>query len=132
MGIRDHPTAPKSPWQNGHAERLNGSIRRKYFDHVMVLGEDHLRRILAAYTAYYNVTGTHLALGKDTPLHRPVRRFGEITAQPILGGLHHKYCRTQFTVRTAGTTFSDLLMKCLFLKWAPADDSAFEDEQALI
>src|SRR5512143_1423024 len=48
MGIRDHPTAPRSPWQNGHAERLIGSIRRECLDHVVVFGEAHLRRILAA------------------------------------------------------------------------------------
>jgi transposase InsO family protein len=94
MGIRDHPTAPRSPWQNGHAERLIGSIRRECLDHIVVLGEAHLRRILAAYATYYNDVRTHLALGKDAPLPRPVQRSGRITAQPILGGLHHEYCRT--------------------------------------
>jgi transposase InsO family protein len=54
MGIRDHPIAPRSPWQNGHAERLIGSIRRECLDHIVILGEDHLRRVLAAYAAYYN------------------------------------------------------------------------------
>ena len=54
MGIRDHPTAARSPWQNGHAERLIGSIRRECLDHIVVFGEGHLRRILAAYAAYYN------------------------------------------------------------------------------
>jgi transposase InsO family protein len=65
MGIRDHPIAPRSPWQNGHAERLIGSIRRECLDHVVIFGEDHLRRILAAYTAYYNGLRTHLSLDKD-------------------------------------------------------------------
>jgi transposase InsO family protein len=93
MGIRDHPTAPRSPWQNGHAERLIGSIRRECLDHIVVLGETHLRRILTAYATYYNDVRTHLALGKDAPVRRPIQRFGEIAARPILGGLHHEYCR---------------------------------------
>jgi transposase InsO family protein len=54
MGIRDRPTAARSPWQNGHAERLVGSIRREYLDHVIVFGEAHLRRVLKAYASYYN------------------------------------------------------------------------------
>ena len=91
MGIRDHPIAPRSPWQNGHAERLIGSIRRECLDHIVIVGEDHLRRVLKAYAAYYNHVRTHLALDKDAPLVRPVRRFGRIIARPILGGLHHQY-----------------------------------------
>jgi transposase InsO family protein len=94
MGIRDHPTAPRSPWQNGHAERLIGSIRRECLDHVVILNEDHLRRILNAYAAYYNRVRPHLALAKDAPLVRQVQRCGEIVGRPILGGLHHEYCRT--------------------------------------
>jgi transposase InsO family protein len=93
MGIRDHPTAARSPWQNGHAERLIGSIRRECLDHIVVFGEAHLRRILAAYAGYYNGVRTHLSLGKDSPGHRPVQRLGQLAAQPILGGLHHQYCR---------------------------------------
>jgi transposase InsO family protein len=93
MGIRDHPTAARSPWQNGHAERLIGSIRRECLDHVVVFGESHLSRILGAYATYYNDTRTHLALAKDAPLRRAVQRFGHITMRPILGGLHHQYCR---------------------------------------
>jgi transposase InsO family protein len=93
MGIRDHPTAPKSPWQNGHAERLIGSIRRECLDHVVVFGEAHLRRILAVYTDYYNDVRTHLNLEKDAPSRRPIQRIGEIATRPILGGLHHQYCR---------------------------------------
>ena len=94
MGIRDHPTARRSPWQNGHAERLIGSIRRECLDHIVVFGEAHLRRILAAYAGYYNELRTHLSLGKDSPCRRQVQRLGQLTAQPILGGLHHQYCRT--------------------------------------
>src|SRR5471032_977152 len=72
MGIRDKPTAPASPWQNGFAERLIGSIRREGVDHIIVLGEAHLRRILKSYARYYNETRTHLALDKDAPVSRPV------------------------------------------------------------
>ena len=59
MGIRDHPIAPRSPWQNGHAERLIGSIRRECLDHIVILGESHLRRVLKAYAAYYNPASEH-------------------------------------------------------------------------
>ena len=81
MGIRDHPTAPRSPWQNGHAERLIGSIRRECLDHIVVFGDAHLRRILAAYTGYYNELRTHLSLRKDSPSHRSIQRFGQIIPQ---------------------------------------------------
>ena len=93
MGIRDHPTAARSPWQNGHAERLIGSIRRECLDHTVVFGERHLRRISAAYTRYYNECRTHLSLDKDSPSRRPIQRLGQLIARPILGGLHHQYCR---------------------------------------
>jgi transposase InsO family protein len=66
-------TARRSPWQNGHAERLIGSIRRECLDHVVILGEAHLRRILAGY---YNELRTHLSLGKDSPRRRQVQRLG--------------------------------------------------------
>lgn len=93
MGIRDKPIAPASPWQNGFAERLIGSIRRECVDHVIVQGEAHLRRMLKSYTCYYNETRTHLALDKDAPLSRTVKRAGRILCRPILGGLHHEYTR---------------------------------------
>ena len=93
MGIRDRPTAPRSPWQNGHIERLIGSIRRECLDHVLVLSEAHLHGILRAYADYYNRTRTHLALGKDAPLGRTVQVAGSLTAIPLLGGLHHEYVR---------------------------------------
>ena len=92
-GIRDRPTAPRSPWQNGYAERLIGSIRRECLDHVIVLGERHLRHVLGAYQQYYNGTRTHLALAKDLPLTRSVQAIGSILPLPILGGLHHHYVR---------------------------------------
>jgi hypothetical protein len=91
MGIGDHPTAARSPWQNGYAERLIGPIRRECLDHILVFGETHLRRILAAYTEYYDGFRTHLSLNKDPPGYRPVQRFGQVAARPILGGLHHQY-----------------------------------------
>jgi transposase InsO family protein len=87
MGIRDRPIAPRSPWQNGHAERLIGSIRRECLDHVVVLGESHLRDLLANYRTYYNEVRTHVALGKDAPLHRPVLTVGRIASVSWLGGL---------------------------------------------
>jgi len=93
MGIRDRPIAPRSPWQNGHAERLIGSIRRECLDHIIVSSEDHLRRILSAYARYYNKTRTHLPLGKETPEPRPVQRAGHIVSVPLLGGLRHRYVR---------------------------------------
>src|SRR5450759_4912375 len=96
MGIRDKPTAPASPWQNGFAERLIGSIRRECVecvDHIVVLGEAHLRRILRSYARYYNDIRTHRSLDKDAPVSRPVQRTGSIKSHPILGGLHHHYVR---------------------------------------
>ncbi|TAI63486.1 integrase core domain-containing protein [Bradyrhizobium sp. Leo170] len=93
MGIRDKPTAPASPWQNGFAERLIGSIRRECLDHFVVLGEAHLRRILRDYTRYYNDIRTHRSLDKDAPVGRPVQRTGSIKSFPILAGLHHHYAR---------------------------------------
>jgi transposase InsO family protein len=67
MGNRDRPIAPASPWQNGFAERLIGSTRRECLDHIIFLGEAHLRQILKFYACYYNETRTHLALEKDAP-----------------------------------------------------------------
>ena len=93
MGIRDKPIAPASPWQNGIAERLIGSIRRECLDHVIVLGEAHLRRILNSYADYYNSVRTHRSLDKDAPVSRPVQRSGLISSDAILGGLHHHYVR---------------------------------------
>jgi transposase InsO family protein len=93
MGIRDKPIAPGSPWQNGFAERLIGSIRRECVDHIVVLGEKHLRRILKSYVGYYNETRTHQSLDKDAPHSRPVQRIGHIKSHALLGGLHHQYVR---------------------------------------
>ena len=93
MGIRDKPTAPASPWQNGFAERLIGSIRRECLDHVIIRSEAHLRRILKSYADYYNGVRTHRSLNKDAPVSRPLQLTGIIRSHPILGGLHHHYVR---------------------------------------
>jgi Integrase core domain len=93
MGIRDRPTSLRSPWQNGHTERLIGSIRRECLDHVVVFGERHLRHVLNSYMHYYNGSRTHLALSKDAPITRAVQTFGRILPISILGGLHHHYVR---------------------------------------
>jgi transposase InsO family protein len=93
MGIRDKATAPASPWQNGFAERLIGSIRRECVDHIIVLGEMHLRRVLKSYADYYNSVRTHRSLNKDAPVTRQIQRIGSIKSHAILGGLHHHYAR---------------------------------------
>jgi len=95
MGITEVLTAPQSPWQNPFAERLVGSIRRECLDHVIVLGETHLRRILKSYFDYYLFSRTHLSLAKDTPTTRVVQgpEAGEIVEIPQVGGLHHRYER---------------------------------------
>ena len=95
MGIDEVLTAPRSPWQNPFAERLIGSIRRECLNHVLVLGERHLRRILARYFEYYHRARTHLSLDKDAPDLRPVElsEAGRIVEIPEVGGLHHRYAR---------------------------------------
>jgi transposase InsO family protein len=93
MGIRDRPTSPRSPWQNGFAERLIGSIRRECLDHVVVFGERHLRHVLLSYLKYYNEVRTHLSLEKDAPVSRAAEPIGHILCHPVLGGLHHQYIR---------------------------------------
>src|SRR5436309_11632685 len=92
MGIH-RPTSPRSPSQNGYAERLIGSIRRECLDHVVVFGERHLRHVLLSYLKYYNEVRTHLSLEKDAPVSRAVERAGSILCRPVLGGLHHQYVR---------------------------------------
>jgi transposase InsO family protein len=93
MGIRDRPISPRSPWQNGHMERLIGTVRRECLDRMLIFGETHLRQILTLYASYYNESRTHLSLHKDTPLGRAVQRYGNIAATPVLSGLHHRYAR---------------------------------------
>ena len=93
MGIRDRPTAPRSPWQNGYCERAIGSIRRDCLDHVVVVGERHLRHLLRSYATYYNQARTHLSVNKDAPSPRTIHAVGRIVQTPFLGGLHHQYVR---------------------------------------
>jgi transposase InsO family protein len=93
MGIRDRPTAPRSPWQNGYCERAIGSIRRECLDHAVVFGERHLRHLLRSYATYYNAARTHLSVNKDAPMPRTVHSVGRILPTPLLGGLHHLYVR---------------------------------------
>jgi putative transposase len=95
LGIREVLTAPQSPWQYAYVERLIGSIRRECRDHVIVVNEASLRRILKSYFDYYENSRTHLSLGKDTPVSRPIQpaTTGRIVEIPQVGGLHHRYER---------------------------------------
>ena len=95
MNIQEVRTAPRSPWQNAYVERVIGSIRRECLDHVIVVNTTGLHRVLTDYIAYYLRSRTHLALGKDTPVTRPVSPLsaGRIVAIPEVGGLHHRYDR---------------------------------------
>ena len=87
--------APRSPWQNPYVERVIGSIRRECLDHVIVLSERHVRRILLSYFRYYHASRTHLSLSKDAPEPREVQppELGRIVESPEVGGLHHRYSR---------------------------------------
>jgi transposase InsO family protein len=95
MGIEEVVTAPRSPWQNPFVERVIGSIRRECLDHMIVLNERHLLRILASYIDYYHRYRTHLSLDKDAPNGRSVQPVdnGRIVSFPQVGGLHHRYER---------------------------------------
>jgi putative transposase len=95
LGIREVLTAPQSPWQSPDVERLIGSIRRECLDHVIVLNETGLWRILKSYLDYHERSRTHLSLGKDAPIARPIQPTGTgtIMAIPQVGGLHHRYER---------------------------------------
>ncbi len=95
MGIKEVKSAPHSPWQNPYVERVIGSIRRECIDHVVVLNEWHLCRILRSYLDYYNSSRTHLSLNKDSPEPRPVHSptMGDVVELPEVGGLHHRYER---------------------------------------
>jgi hypothetical protein len=95
MRIEEVVVAYRSPWQSPFVERLIGSIRRECIDHVIVLNERHLRRILSSYFAYYHEARTHLSLVRNAPVPRQVERpaEGKVIAIPQLGGLHHRYTR---------------------------------------
>jgi len=95
IGIREILTAPQSPWQNPYVERVIGSIRRECLDHLIILGENHLRRILREYARYYNESRPHLSLERNAPIPRSVEPWtlGAVVAVPQVGGLHHLYTR---------------------------------------
>jgi len=95
LGIEEVLTAPRSPWQNPYAQRLIGSVRRECLDHIIVLSERHLKRILSQYFEYYHRWRTHLSLEMDTPISRPVQppKLGKVVEFPEAAGLHHRYER---------------------------------------
>lgn len=95
LGICDVSTAPHAPWQNAYVERVIGSIRRECLDHVIILSQAGLRRVLVRYLAYYHDSRTHLSLDKDAPRSPPIAapEVGPIVAIPQVGGLHHRYDR---------------------------------------
>jgi transposase InsO family protein len=95
LGIEQVRIAPGCPWQSPYVERLVGSIRRECLDHVLVLNQDHLHRVLESYFAYYHASRCHLGLDKDAPQGRRVQppEEGLIVAFPEVGGLHHRYER---------------------------------------
>jgi transposase InsO family protein len=94
FGIKPKRTAFQSPWQNGTAERWVGSARREILDHVIVLNEQHLHRLLRDYICYYNDERIHTRL-QDAPKHRPVEMrpssAARVVGLPRVGGLHHRY-----------------------------------------
>ncbi len=95
MDIAEVLTTPRSPWQNPYCERLIGSIRRECLNHVVVLNERHLLRILRSYFDYYLNSRTHLSLDRNSPVRRKIEppHRGRVVAIPQVGGLHHRYCR---------------------------------------
>ncbi len=95
MGMEEVLSTPRSPWQRAYVERVIGSIRRECLDHVIVFDENSLRRMLASYLDYYHRSRTHLSLGKDSPVPRPIQPpgIGPVVAVPQVGGLHRRYAR---------------------------------------
>ena len=95
MGIDEVLIAPSSPWQDPYCERLVGSIRRESLDHLIVLNEKHLHRILTDYFDYYHHARAHLSLDRNAPTPRRVEppSEGRVVAIPQVGGLHHRYTR---------------------------------------
>jgi transposase InsO family protein len=95
MGIEEVVTAPRSPWQNPYVERIHGSIRRECLNHIIVLNERHLKRILRSYFEYYHESRTHLSLDRNSPVQRDIDppRNGMVVSVPQVGGLHRRYCR---------------------------------------
>jgi hypothetical protein len=113
-GIRDRPTSPRSPWQNGYAERLIGSIRRECVDHIIVLGERHLRHVLLSYMQYYNEVRTHLSLNKDAPVSRAVDRAGRHSLSPNPGRTSSSVCQDLIydRHRSSRCSLDDIIASC--------------------
>jgi putative transposase len=95
LGIEQLRTAPRSPWQNGYAERFVGTARRELLDHVVVLRERHLLHLVRQHARYYNEDRPHMSLDGDAPVARAVERreAGKVIALPRVSGLHHSYIR---------------------------------------
>ena len=95
LGLRQLRIAPRSPWQNGHCERLVGTLRRELTDHLVVLGERHLLRLVREFQNLYNDDRPHMSLAGDAPKGRVVEPpdSGTVVALPRVGGLHHRYVR---------------------------------------
>jgi putative transposase len=94
FGMEDTPTAYRSPWQNPVCERVIGTLRREFLDHIIVLNEKHLYSVLDEYISdYYNISKTHMSFEKESPVLRQVQTGGKIVKKSILGGLHHVYSR---------------------------------------
>ena len=93
LGIDEVVTAPASPWQNPYVERVIGTLRRELFDHVIVLNERHLKRLMSSYLDYYHPWRTHQSLDRDAPDGRPIRsaEAGDVVEYPAVHGLHHYY-----------------------------------------
>jgi transposase InsO family protein len=95
LNIEEVVTAPRSPWQNPYVERMIGSIRRELLDHVIVLNERHLRRLLSSYLEYFHRSRPHMGLDHNAPEPRAVEppEHGRVVAEPMVGSLHHRYRR---------------------------------------
>lgn len=95
MGIAELMSAARSPWKNPYIERLIGTVRRECLDHVIVLSDRHLSRVLRGYVEYYQGSRTHLGLAKECPVPRSIEppEIGPIRKRPMVGGLHHRYFR---------------------------------------
>ncbi len=95
LGIESVKTAYRSPWQSPYVERVNGTLQRECLDHLIILNERHLRRILSEFIDYYTTTRPHLSINRNSPIPREIDppSNGKIVSTPILGGLHHRYRR---------------------------------------